>query len=97
MSLGLTDRREKSYNLGLVGLFLGLVVFVHGVQQATKIVLCLGDVKQVGQRHGKDGKAGCPIVEFQQTRSTLYQLSDRFFIARLLNTLSSSWRDIIIV
>jgi len=62
MSLGLTDRRGTPYNLRLVRLLLGLVVFIHGVQQATKVVLRLGNVEQIGQRHSKDSKTGCPIA-----------------------------------
>ena len=32
------------YIFWLVGLFFGLIIFVHGVEQTTKVVVCLGNI-----------------------------------------------------
>ena len=88
---------DDLYIFWFIGLFFGLVIFVHSVKQTAKVVMRLGNIQQVGKRHRQDGKAICPAIVDERRLQTSNCRTHRFFIATLLNTLSSSPRDIMIV
>lgn len=50
------------YIFWFIRLFFGLVIFVHSVEQAAKVVMRLGNIQQVGKGHRQDGKAICPTI-----------------------------------
>jgi hypothetical protein len=92
------NRREKgAHNLGFIVILLGLVVLRQCIKKATKEVLWLVYVEEVGERHAQDRESGCPAYLSVRVLAFKMKSAYRFFMALLLNTRSNSARDIRIV